>query len=164
MKNTTKNSIATRRIAFLAADGVDDVALNTMKKALEGKDAMVKVIAPQLGFIKTSTGASVKVDESFLTATSVVYDAVFVPGGNKSIDALLTETDALHFVSQAYKHCKAIAASGEGVELLQASFIDIASSDEGVVLENNAGFAKAFINAIAQHRFWEREMARKVPA
>jgi catalase len=164
MKNTAKNSIATRRIAFLAADGVDDAALNSMKKTLEGKGAMVKIIAPRLGFLKSSTGAAIKIDESFLTAASVVYDAVFVPGGKKSVAALVGEADAQHFVSEAYKHCKAIAASAEGVELLQAAFIDLAGSDEGIVVEESGSFGKAFVNAIAQHRFWEREKARKVPA
>jgi catalase len=164
MADTAKNSIATRRIAILAADGVDDNALNSMKKTLEGKGAMVKVIAPHLGFIKSSSGAEIKVGESFLTAASVVYDAVFVPGGKKSVNALIGEADAQHFVSEAYKHCKAIAASGEGAELLQAAFIDLASSDEGIVIEENGSFAKSFVNAIAQHRFWDREQARKVPA
>ncbi|CAN5229467.1 hypothetical protein BH11BAC6_BH11BAC6_16650 [soil metagenome] len=36
---------------------------------------------------------------------------------------------------------------------------------EGVVIGNNADkLAKQFIKAIAQHRFWEREKPRKVPA
>ncbi|MEO5641711.1 MAG: catalase [Bacteroidia bacterium] len=164
MQNTVKNTIMSRKIAILAADGVDDVALNTMKKLLEGKGAMVKIIAPRLGFLKTSTGAAVKIDESLLTSTSVVFDAVFVPGGKKSVDALLAEAPAQHFVSEAYKHCKAIAANAEGVELLQAAFIDLANSDEGVVLEKNGSFGKEFVNALAQHRFWKREQDRKVPA
>ncbi len=164
MKNTIKNSIATRRIAFLAADGVDGASLESMKKTLEGKGATVKIIAPKLGFIKSATGNAIKVDESFLTATSVVYDAVFIPGGKESMDALTREADALHFINEAYKHCKAIAATPSGEALLKASYINMDAKDEGVVIEKNEKLDKAFTKAIAQHRFWEREAARKVPA
>ncbi|MDQ3111369.1 MAG: catalase [Bacteroidota bacterium] len=165
MQNTAKNSIVTRCIAFLAADGVDANSINKMKKALESNGATVKIIAPKLGFIKAANGSEIKVDESFLTATSVVYDAVFIPGGIKSVAAITAEADALHFVNEAYKHCKAIASSTDGVDFLQASFLDLeASDDEGVIIEENGGFDKEFVNAIAQHRFWDREKARKVPA
>ena len=164
MKNTIKNSIATRRIAFLAADGVDGASVDSMRKTLESKGATVKIIAPKLGFIKPVTGNAIKVDESFLTATSVVYDAVFIPGGKKSVYALTGEADALHFINEAYKHCKAIAATPSGEVLLKASYINMDAKDEGVVIEKKEGFDKAFTKAIAQHRFLEREAARKVPA
>ncbi len=164
MENTAKNTIVSRKIAILAADGVDDASLNNMLKLLDAKGAMVKIVAPRLGFLKTAGGAAVKIDESFMTAASVMFDAVFVPGGKKSVDALVTEAAAHHFVNEAYKHCKAIGAGGEGIELLQVSYIDLEKEDEGVVLESNGSFGKQFVNAIAQHRFWEREEARKVPA
>ena len=36
---------------------------------------------------------------------------------------------------------------------------------EGVIIGSDAGqLAKQFISAIAQHRFWEREKPRKIPA
>jgi len=164
MAATNKTSIATRRIAFLAADGVDEASFNTMKKELENKRAVVKVIAPKLGAIKGSQGTAIKADESFLTATSVVYDALFIPSGKKSIDALTKEADAVHFLNEAYKHCKAIAATSEGMPLLKSSYINIDANDGGIVIGKDTSFEKMFVKAIAQHRFWERETARKVPA
>lgn len=163
MKNTNKDSIATRRVAFLAADGVDEAALNSMKKTLEGKGAVVKIIAPKLGSIRSANGSAIPVDESFLQAASVCYDAVFIPGGKKSIQGLQAEADALHFVNEAYKHCKAIAASNDAADFLNATYIDNAREDQGLILGSNAP-EKAFVKAIAQHRFWARETARKVPA
>lgn len=162
MQDTVKNTIATRKIAVLAANGVDDAALKAMKRALEAKGATVKVIAPLLGNVKGISGEQIIADESFLIATSVAYDAVYIPGGKKSIQALQGEADALHFISQAYKHCKAIAAGGDAGDLLRATGIDPDAKDEGVIISDKP--EKAFIHAIAQHRFWEREMARKVPA
>ena len=60
-----------------------------------------------------------KADFSFLTGSSVLFDAVYVPGGEASVAALKNEAEAANFLSEAYKHCKTIAASGAGVELLE---------------------------------------------
>jgi catalase len=164
MANTIKNTIKTRRIAILVADGVDAVSLNKMKQALEAAGAQTKIIAPHLGNIATAKGKQINVDQSLLNAASVLFDAVYVPGGQKSVAALQKEPNAIHFINEAYKHCKAIAADGEGTKLL---FITNAgtknnSTDKsannymanGVLLNHNPN---EFIKAIAQHRFWERE-------
>ncbi|HEX8516659.1 MAG TPA: catalase [Bacteroidia bacterium] len=169
MATTPKNSIRTRKIAILAADGVDEASLINMKKALETAGAMTKIIAPVLGLIKSSSGKSIAVDESFLISASVVYDAVFIPAGAKSAAALIEEPDALHFINEAYKHCKAVAADGEGADVIEASYIGQNpndSTEQGVITgdDNPGKLAKEFITAIAKHRFWERETDRKVPA
>jgi len=170
MAGTVKDSIKTRQIAILAADGVDENSLNAMKKALEAAGAQTKIIASHLGFIAAENGKQIKVDQSFLTAASVLFDAVYVPDGAKSVGTLKSEPDAIHFVNEAFKHCKAIAADGAGAELLEVSAISIKiHGDEGkaeknpakigVLINRNAG---EFINAVAQHRFWEREKPGKV--
>lgn len=170
MAGTVKDNIKTRKIAILAADGVDGDSLNAMKKALENKGAQTKVIAPQLGFIESATGEPIKVDQSFLTTSSVLFDAVYVPDGAQSIALLEQEPDAAHFINEAYKHCKAIAADGEGVNFVQntAAGIKIQRDNaETTLVERGVLFnpkASAFIQAIAQHRFWEREKPGKVPA
>jgi catalase len=99
----------------------------------------------------------------------VLFDAVYIPSGKKSVNALIAEADAIHFVNQAYKHCKSIAVDGYGVELLINSYIidkEIFDDEEiseqmGIIVDKSP---VDFINAIAQHRFWEREKIRKVPA
>jgi len=165
MENTVKNSIKTRKIAALIADGFDGDALDAMKKALEAKGAMLKTIAPKLGAIKSSNGKETTADFSFLTAGSVLFDAVYVPGGAASIEMLAGEADAYHFVNEAFRHCKAIAATGEGVDFVGDTFVTRAKDDAGVILGEKAGkVAGDFIAAIAQHRNWDREMTRKVPA
>ncbi len=166
MANTVKDTIKSRQVAFLAADGVDGDALDAMKKSLEAEGAMVKVVAPKNGKIKTANGTEVKVDKTFLTTASVLFDAVFIPGGQQSVAALKEEMDAIHFVNEAFKHCKAIAAVGEGVDFIANTFAGKAEKDKAVILSHNGAndAAENFIKAIAEHRNWERETARKVPA
>ncbi|MGB3151281.1 MAG: catalase, partial [Maribacter sp.] len=52
--NTKFDSIATRKIAFLIADGFDMESFETMKTALEKEDAVVKLVAPHGGTITCS--------------------------------------------------------------------------------------------------------------
>ncbi|MHB1177705.1 MAG: catalase [Daejeonella sp.] len=173
MANTIKNSIKTRQIAILAADGVDGDSLKTVKAALEAKGAQTKLIAPKGGMIKDAKGTAVKVDMTFLTAASVLFDAVYLPAGKKSNATLVNEPDAIHFINETYKHCKAIAADGEGNDLLDETYVGRklkggdAHAIAGVISgkgSKTASVADEFIQAIAQHRFWEREKNGKVPA
>ena len=161
MQNTIKDTIKSRQIAFLVADGVDGDALNAMKKSLEAEGAMVKIVAPHNGTIKTAKGKEIKVDKTFMHTSSVLFDAVFVPGGKPSVDALKQEMDAVHFVNEAFKHCKAIAAVGEGVGFVGATFAGKAKDDKAVILGGNV--KQDFIRAIARHRNWEREAKTNIP-
>lgn len=173
MTSSPKNTIRTRQIAVLAATGVDADSLQTVKNALIAEGAVVKVIAPHGGFIKDSKGNAITVDMTFLTAASVLFDAVFIPSGVKSIAILQDEPDAIHFINEAYKHCKAIAADGEGIRLLNDTYVGArlkqgnADAVSGVLTSERAkagDLAADFIHAIAQHRFWQREKKDKVPA
>jgi catalase len=95
---------------------------------------------------------------------------VYIAGGEESVQALIGEPDALHFVEEAYKHCKPIAA--QDAELLNYTYLaNIINSEgydaiaDGVVLKNGkANIANNFIEAIKQHRFWKREEENLIPA
>jgi catalase len=75
----------------------------------------------------------------------------------------------LEFVQEAYKHCKTIAASGAGADLIRACGFANGSEkpqakepidDEGLIVSGNnqvGKIASQFIEAMAQHRHWSRE-------
>jgi catalase len=177
MENTRKDTILSRRIAILASDGVDG-SLQYIKQALEAAGATVEVVSKFLGTVQTLDGQAVKVDKNYLTTGSIMYDAVFLPGGLECVQTLQKHGEALHFINEAFKHCKPIGAISEGIDLLSAAALagvqlannDAGSvSDKGVVTAANRGeidaFANVFITAIAQHRHWEREATKgQVPA
>ena len=90
------------------------------------------------------------------------FDAVFVPGGAKSVKALSEDGVALHYLLEAYKHLKAIAVVGEAKQLLELLKLE---ADAGLIVGGDAKALKAFVAAIAQHRVWDREpKAKAVPA
>ena len=162
IKNPTlSNTIATRQVAFLCNDGVDEKSVDAMKKSLEDAGAMVKIIAPHLGSISTSDGKTLKVDQSYLIAASVLFDAVFVPSG-AGIAKLKDHKEVVEFINDAFKHCKFIASEGDGNTVLNKT--DAAQSgkpaDAGILISDNAAdkkLATHFINLMGTHRFWERE-------
>jgi catalase len=185
MANTVKDGIATRKVAILAADGVDEAAVSGMKKALTAAGAQAKIVAPKLGILIGAKGAQVPIDFSFLTAGSVLFDAVYLPGGEQSVEVLKGDAKALVFVDEAYLHCKTIGATDTGVELLLAAHlgqdktakshaegmtpngVKLLTPDEGIITGRGAHMGQVtakFIKAMAQHRHWDREMKGQVPA
>lgn len=162
-----KDNIKTRNIAILAADGCDDADLNTIIDSLTSAGANAKIVGPRLGYLTTNNGNQVKIHFSLLTASSVLFDAVYVADGKASVDAFKNHPAAIEFVFEAYKHCKAVAASGAGKELFDAAGIPSklpavaeAGTDEALVIGasgSTSKVARAFITAIAKHRNWDRE-------
>ncbi|WP_316800523.1 catalase [Pedobacter frigidisoli] len=173
MAGTIKDTIATRKIAILAADGVDEVSLSKVKDFLVKEGAVVHVIAPKLGQIISKGDQEIVPDESFLTAASVLYDAVYVPGGTNSVATMEAEPNAVHFLNEAFKHCKAIAADEEALQVLESTYfykklpaeytVETAMSEGIIVSSDTAKMARTFKDMIANHRFWERENPRKIP-
>jgi len=158
---TVTLTIASRKVAIVCADGVDEQAVLSMKAALIRESAKGFVIAPYQGKVKTSTGGEMPVDFSFLTCSSVLFDAVYIPGG-QGLNELSQDADVMDFLNDAYRHCKVIGAQGDGIALLSGTAFaaKMNNQDEGIVLEEKDGgqdFTGAFITAMANHRFWARE-------
>jgi catalase len=166
MENTVKDSIQSRRIAVLAAPGLDAATVEAVRIRLEGAGAHVDVIASMLGAVPGADGSLLPVDKHTLAASSVMYDAVLVPGGPSAVAVLVQTGATIEFVAEAYRHAKAIGAVGEGIDLLREARVPVASDgammegSEGVIVGSAANadtFSDAFIAAIKQHRFPMRQ-------
>ncbi|MEH1844428.1 MAG: catalase [Nostoc sp.] len=174
LEKMPEKTIKSRKIAILAADGVNAQELSTLQQALMQEGAQAKIIATHGGKIKGDDGQEIPVEMTFVTAASVMFDAVYVPGGAQSIKTLKQEGEAINFINEAFKHYKTIAATSEGVELLSVADIagvklsqNGARSDKGVVTSSESDLksvADDFISAIAQHRHWMRFQKEMVPA
>lgn len=158
---TNSPTIASRKVAIICTDGVSEASVMNMKNALIKEDAKGFVVAPHLGSVLTDSDGAIAAEFSLLTASSVLFDAVYIPHG-MSLNALAEDDAVLEFLNDAYKHCKVIGADGEATGLLSAvPFASkINNDDSGIILAMDPGtetFALDFINAMASHRVWERE-------
>jgi catalase len=162
VKNPTNSpTIESRKVAILCSDGVSEAAVMNMKSALKKQGAKGCVIAPHLGSVLTDADGALAAEYSFLTASSVLFDAVYVPHGI-GLNALAENDDALEYLNDAYKHCKVIGADGEASELLSGTTFasKLTNDDPGIIITNEVGseaFAQEFIAAMGMHRFWDRE-------
>lgn len=161
MLGKADGGIRTRKVAILVADGVDGFAITDMKVALTAAGAQVKTVAERLGSVKTEVGHALVVDHAIKTMPSVMFDAVYIPGGSHAMNILAPNQDFVQFVREAYHHGKAIATAGEGTRLLDLAGVPASHRDDGAtgVICQQTGVAvlavaERFIEAIAQHRHW----------
>ena len=160
--NLLAGKIKTRKVAILAANGVDGAAIESLKQALTAQGAHAKLLGPTSAPVKTADGKLLPVDASMEGMPSIAFDAVFVPGGAASIKTLSGDGVALHYLLEAYKHLKAIALQGDASQLLDVLHLQV---DEGLLAIKDAKDVKAFFAAISQHRVWAREpKAKAIPA
>ncbi|MEO7714794.1 MAG: catalase [Capsulimonas sp.] len=156
-----------RKVAILAADGVDIAQIQAIEKALTAQGALPEIVGTHLGTL-TGVGGSVEAAKTFANTSSVLYDAVFVPGGEQSVAVLKAQGDPRVFVAEAYKHAKPVGALAEGADLLMAALPKAAvpvstgktAEIHGVVSASDPADVDAlgttFLAAIAGHRHWDR--------
>ncbi len=171
-ENSNNRSIKGRKIAVLAEDGFDSKIVSALKDSLQKQGAMMEIISKNHGMRTSINGDEMKADKTHLTTGSIMYDALFIPGGKSSVETMRMMGDVIHFIKEAFIHCKPIAAIAEGVDLLEISRLPgFKSTDE---LSTNLGLVnskknedadkliKQFIDAVSKHRFWEREKLKNL--
>ena len=193
-----KPTIATRRIAILVADGFDLSQVTAVRSALSAQGALCFIIGNRRGHIKSSSQSGSEdsqetglgADYSWEGARSTLFDALYVPGGAQSALTMRETGRAIHWVREAFHHCKAIAASGEGVDFIHDACqlpgiqLAIKPSDTSAVVDKGVitvgkfetshevaakfggnDFVSLFATEISKHRCWERTpLAVKVAA
>src|SRR6266496_163208 len=113
-------TIVSRRIAILVADGFDLIQVTAVRAALASQGALTYVVGPRRALIKSSSDDdSLGADFSWESGRSTLFDALYIPGGAQSALTLRESARSIHWVREAFHHCKAIAASGEGVDFIQ---------------------------------------------
>lgn len=170
MENTIQ-SPKTRSVAVLVDNGYNHTELTQVSEKFKGAGMYVQLVSENLGMIHSADGQQIEVGKSWKTTASVLYDSVYVCGGQQSVDSLKTQGDALNFINEAFKHCKTVGATNEGVELLNASNIqgvETANPKQTNKILNSLGvvtaysnetdeFCQEFVNAVSQHRHWGRQ-------
>lgn len=125
--------------------------------------------------MKSSSGDSLTAEFTFENSRSTHFDALlFVGGGDDSYLKKLKTGRLIHAVREAYMHFKAIGATGNAVSFItdmclpgdfspkvkESSGI---SQENGVLLAQSVGtgaeFGTKFIEAVAKHRVWDREVS-----
>ena len=102
-ENTIK-SAKTRKVAILIENGVCPASVQAMKDALCAAGAAAETVSCTLSAVAAKDGTQLMPDKDFTTTPSLVYDAVYIPGGAQLVDALGKNIDARNFVNEATLH------------------------------------------------------------
>ncbi|MDQ2849041.1 MAG: catalase [Actinomycetota bacterium] len=158
---TVPGPIAGRTIGVIADHGSDLAGIHKMRTALGKLGVTVHVLAATGGVLRRGRSRIV-VDRTFLTSRSVEFDALVVAGGT----APTSDIKLVVLLQEAFRHCKAIAAWGDGVALLASCGISVDAPGVLVADSVTAAFVNTVEKTVGLHRVWERAdavMASAVP-
>lgn len=156
-----KPGIKTKKIAVFLADGTDADQFKDLVAALEAEGASYKTVAPKGGTFELSDGTAVAADEAIITTASVLFDGVYVPGGEAALTMFESDGRFIHFLHETFVHCKPVVF-GSGAESMLARTL-IQKDDSDPLLLTNAN-GKDMTAALLVGRYWKRELNKTVPA
>lgn len=119
-----------KRIAILAADGVERLELEQPRQALQDAGATAVLLSLHEGEIKArendlDEAGTFPVDALVKSASADDYDALLLPGGTVNPDQLRVDTDAVGFVRDVMVAGKPVAAICHGPwTLIEAGVVE----------------------------------------
>ncbi len=143
----------TLKVGVLIGNGFDSEEVINVLNLLNKYGVFIVIVSETLGTVTGDDGKKLKVDESFITTSPYLLDALYVVGGRHKKQERFN-ANVNKFINGAYKLYKPIGIASMGQPLMSASK---GNNLAGVVFAtNNPNFGEEFILAIAQQRFWNR--------
>ncbi len=164
MENTVKDTIESRIIGFVMANGVNTQAVKSLKNKLESKGAVVQIIAPSVAPVTADDKTTFEPKHSISSVASVSFDALYICSGEKSVQQLMqpdVKPIVTEFINEAYKHCKAIYFGKDTDDIYNATHIAKKKHEDRAIIKAGSGNSDdQFISAVAAHRVWDLEKDR----
>ncbi|OBK35742.1 peptidase C56 [Mycobacterium sp. 1245111.1] len=113
------NSLQGKRVAILAADGVEKVELDTPREELSSHGAQVELLSLKTDEIQARNhdlepAGTFSVDRAVAQASVDEFDALVLPGGTVNPDKLRSDSEAVAFVRDFVNSGKPVAAICHG--------------------------------------------------
>lgn len=141
------------KVGVLIGDGFNASEVTQTLKTLEEYGVFVVIVSDTLGTLTGDDGTKIEVDETFLTTSPYLLDALYIVGGHSKVQEKFNY-EINEYLQVAYKHYKPIGVASTGTPYLPTSE---SNNLAGVVFDdNNPDFGTDFVSAIEQQRFWDR--------
>lgn len=154
-QESTPKLAKTRKIGVLIGNGFIGEEVKRTINALLEEGVVVDIISEKLGHLRGDNELGVEVDETFLTVHPVLYDGLYIVGGEVGNQKKF-ENDIVNFINEAYEHYKPIGIATTGKSLFEKSN---GQTGPGIVSNSEtSNFDELFIEATAVHRHWDRKL------
>jgi catalase len=147
----TPGPIDGRKIGIIAGADSDLAGVAKLVSSIQRLGATPLVTAPFGGVLKSGR-RSVVVERTLLTARSIEYDALVIAAGTMPTN----DIKLVVLLQEAFRHCKAVAAWGDGTEALEAAGIGLDAPGVLVGDSVDRSFTDSLAKAVGLHRVWER--------
>lgn len=113
------NDLSGKKVAILAADGVERVELDEPRTAIEQAGGTTEVLSLEAGEIRATESdlddaGTIPVDRTVAGASVEDYDGLLLPGGTVNPDKLRADDDAVAFVKAFVESGKPVGAICHG--------------------------------------------------
>ncbi len=149
----TPHSAATQKVAVLIGDGYDNTEVSNVLNLLATSGVFIDTIGAKLGYVAASDGNQLKIEETIKTKLPVLYDAVYIVGGNAANQGEFNKK-VMEYYDEAFKHFKPIGIASSGETLV--NFPQNNSSPGIVCASTSNEFGADFLSAVTHKRFWDR--------
>ncbi|HEY4762623.1 MAG TPA: catalase [Candidatus Acidoferrales bacterium] len=148
-----KPTLKGRKVGLLLGAGFDDKFKKELVSAIKDEGAKVAVLASKIQGEFDSDKRLHRADMALRASPSVLFDAVVALSGPEGDKKLAGDPNAVSFLTDAKRHCKAVGLSGIP-SLAKESGVE---EEPGVIYITGKTGVKDFISASRIGRFWERE-------
>jgi catalase len=148
---TKPGPVAGRKVGVIADSGSDLAGIAKLRTALTKLGVSVHVIAATGGTLARGRRSEI-VERTFATARSIEFDAFVIADGTKPS----SDIKAVILLQEAYRHCKALAAWGDGGSQLVSAGIPLDGPGVSIGESVDKAFNTGLVVALGLHRAWER--------
>lgn len=156
-------SIKTRKVAILAANGVDAICVNALYDAILSQGGVPRLLSIKLGKVETAQGSALDAEATLETMPNVLFDAMVIADGERSIANLAMDGRTVEFLRDQYRHCKPILVPTGASDLLQKAGIETmlpdGNPDPGLIIAEDrlSDEIEMFLMTLAKPRDHARE-------
>lgn len=151
-QNTIKKS-DTLKVGIIVSDKFNSEEFMSVMDALRSAKTMPQIISETLENVSGTDGGEVTPVHTLVSVDPVVFDSIYVLGGENISDAF--KTQAKKYIKETFMHYKPVAVSNQVSELLEDSM----ENQAGVtILGTNKNNINKFIHDISLHRHWDRNI------
>ena len=115
-------TLQSQKIAVLISNGFNENEFLSIQRAMIDQGASLRIVSTDSGLVNgwdgKGWGHNFAIDAQLNTALGIDYDAVIIPGGQRSLDKLKLTAHSRRFIGSFIAAMKPVICMGDAVQLL----------------------------------------------